>query len=231
MSIARSFRTLAFYDLLTNLVPGAAYISAITVLLAPLSSLQTIPSGVVVGGFLILSYTAGHLIQAVGSWAENPTTFGGTIQALQYGEHSTSPITITYIEREFWRVCIRNFNIRDPENFSDYGKLLKLLLSHLETTPHTRALRFQTLHSFHRSMWAASLLLLGTIALFTAAAAVGYLSINSYLVAGLLAGVSVIGWGVFRSRKEKFNKTFVQYVILDIYDSFRTGQSSLQYGG
>jgi hypothetical protein len=98
MALARSFRALGFYDVITNLVPGALWIGALILLLPVDELLRGLPIGVVVGGFLTPAYVTGHLLQALGSWADSPTTFGDTLTAIQDETPATEPITVTHIE-------------------------------------------------------------------------------------------------------------------------------------
>lgn len=228
MPIARSLRSLAFYDLLTNLIPGVVYLSAVTLLVSPPPGTVDIPVGILVSGFVVVSFTIGHLVQAAASWLETPKTFGQIIKALQEDNPVEAPFAITYVEKEFWDTCKTNFNIPDPENFDDYGRLFKLLLSHLETTPHTRALRFQALHAFHRSMWAASMLLFISVPILMILSHFGLVNLNSLPTAAVVFIASIIGWAGFRSRKEKFDETFVKYVITDIYDAYEVKHNSSQ---
>lgn len=217
MALARSFRALGFYDVLTNLVPGALWIGALIVLLPVDELMQGLPSGVVVGGFLALAYVTGHLLQALGSWADSPTTFGDTLTAIQSETPAAAPISVTHVEESFLTLCEHRFAL--PSDFGHHGKLLKMVLSYLETTPYTRALRFQSVYSFHRSMWAASWSLFVVVTALSGLSILGHSILPSITVAGGLTIAALVGVAVFWNRKNKFDKTFVKYLFVDFYNA------------
>ena len=217
MALARSFRALGFYDVITNLVPGALWTGALVLLLPVDELIQGLPSGVVVGGFLALAYVTGHLLQALGSWADSPTTFGDTLTAIQNETPATAPITVTYVEKSFLTLCEQRFSL--PSDFDHHGKLLKMVLSYLETTPYTRALRFQSVYSFHRSMWAASWSLLIVVAALGGFNCLGRPLFPSSIVTVGVVIAALVGVGVFWNRKNKFDKTFVKYLFVDFYNA------------
>lgn len=224
MALTRSFRALGFYDVITNLVPGALWICALILLLPIDELIQSLPSGVVVGGFLTLAYVIGHLLQALGSWADSPTTFGDTLTAIQNEKPATAPITVTYVEESFLTLFEQQFSA--PSDFEHYGKLLKMVLSYLETTPYTRALRFQSVYSFHRSMWAASWSLLLVLAVLGGLSALGHLLLPPFIITGGVTIGAIVGVAVFWKRKNKFDKTFVKYLFIDFYNA----QQSTAFG-
>ncbi|RKD85224.1 hypothetical protein [Halopiger aswanensis] len=217
MAFARSFRALGFYDVITNLVPGALWIGTLILLLPVREVIQGFPSEVVVGGFLTLAYVTGHLLQALGSWADSPTTFGDTLTAIQNETTATAPITVTHVERSFFTLCEQRFSL--PSNFDHYGKLLKMVLSYLETTPYTRALRFQSVYSFHRSMWAASWSLLVVLAILGGLSVLGHSLLPSNTILGGVTIAALVGVVVFWNRKNKFDKIFVKYLFVDFYNA------------
>lgn len=219
MSVSQTFRSLAFYDILTNLVPGIVVMFALVVLISPVEFFGQLPVGVATAGFLVVAYIAGHVTQALGSWFDNPTTFGETVKSVQSGEYDDSPITITHIEKEFWNSCVDVFDIPNPDEFENYGRLLELVLSHLETTPYTRALRFQALHSFHRSMWAATWVIAVAVPVAGGLHYLGVITLHSTVIAGGIFVFSVIGILVFNRRKTEFDKVFIKYAIADFYES------------
>jgi hypothetical protein len=223
MALARSFRALGFYDVITNLVPGALWVGALILLLPVNELIQGLPSGVVVGGFLALAYVTGHLLQALGSWADSPTTFGDTLTAIQNETPATAPLTVTYVEKSFLPLCEQQFVL--PSDFEHYGKLLKMLLSYLETTPYTRALRFQSVYSFHRSMWAASWSLLVVLVVLAGLSVLGYSPLPSTSVTSGVAIAGIVGVAVFWKRKNKFDKTFVKYLFVDFYNAQQSATS------
>ncbi|WP_136591317.1 hypothetical protein [Salinigranum halophilum] len=217
MALARSFGALGFYDVLTNLVPGALWTGALILLLPVDELMQGLPSGVVVGGFLAFAYVTGHLLQALGSWVDSPTTFGDTLIAIRNETPASAPISVTYVEESFLTLCEQRFSL--PADFDHYGKLLKMVLSYLETTSYTRALRFQSVYSFHRSMWAASWSLLVVVAILGGFTCLGHPLLTSINVTGGVAISALVGVAVFRNRKNKFDKTFVTYLFIDFYNA------------
>ncbi|WP_147301756.1 MULTISPECIES: hypothetical protein [unclassified Haloferax] len=223
MALARSFGALGFYDVLTNLVPGALWTGAFILLLSVDEPMQGLPSGVIVGGFLAFAYVIGHLLQALGSRADSPTTFGDTLTAIQSENPESAPISVTYVEESFLTLCEQRFSL--PSEFNHYGKLLKMVLSYLETTPYTRALRFQSVYSFHRSMWAASWSLLVVVAALVGFSCLGHSLLPSINVTGGVTIATLVGVVVFRNRKNKFDKTFVKYLFIDFYNAQKSTES------
>lgn len=219
MSVSPTFRSLAFYDILTNMVPGIVVLFAFVVLIFPVEFFGELPDGIAVTGFFVVAYITGHVTQSLGSWRDNPTTFGDTIKSVQSGEYNDAPITITHVEKEFWNSCVDVFDIQKQNEFKNYGRLLELVLSHLETTSYTRALRFQALHSFHRSMWAATWLITVAVPLAGALHYFGIITLHSLVIGGGIFVSSIIGIIVFNRRKKEFDKVFINYAIAEFYAS------------
>jgi hypothetical protein len=134
-------------------------------------------------------------------------------------------IEITHIEEAIWPLMKQKFAL--PENFNDYGEMFRLLLSYIETTPATRALRFQALHSFHRSMWAVGYVSVALILISIPVKYGGWIAVRSWPILGIVLVGSLTGIVVFNRRKEKMNKRFIQYAIADFYsdqmDEISTG--------
>lgn len=216
MSVSRSFRALELYDVLTNLVPGAVLVLAISAIFRVEEYVQFSTSTFAAGTFLVSALVFGHVIQVVASELDGtPTLFGEIIRVGQGEEVDNVEISITSVEEAVWPLMKRKFAL--PDNYSDYGSLFRLLLSYIETTPATRALRFQALHAFHRSMWAVGfiiLILALTAILLKCMAIVG---VRSWPILGLTITGSFVGIVVFKRRKEKINRRFIQYAIADFY--------------
>jgi hypothetical protein len=216
MSVARSFRALELYDVLANLVPGAVVLLALSAIFRVETYLQFSTGAIAAGTFLVSALVCGHIIQLVGSELDGtPTLFGDVIQATRDGNTDELPIAVTHVEEAIWPLMQRKFAL--PDEFNDYGTLFRLLLSYIETTPATRALRFQALHSFHRSMWAvgyvAAVLTLSSMLLkYT-----GWVAVRSWPVLGLALTGSLAGIWIFKRRKTKMNNRFIQYAIADFY--------------
>ncbi|UOO95231.1 hypothetical protein MUK72_00595 [Halococcus dombrowskii] len=253
MVISRSFRVLSLYDILANLLPGTLIPTVVIILFPEISAGVDLTSSISIGGFVIVSYVSGLILQAGGSWKDDPTTFGETLSAIRSSNEQDSPITITHVERSFLPMCRRKFKL--PDSFEDDGKLMKLVLSYLETAPTNRALRFQALHSLYRSIWIASYLTLGLAMLKIMLTLIGYVPqtacvgsilstqsdlITKYmssplfrecLVDRLVAVFACIGIGIFSSRKSHFDKIFVKYVFLDMYNNQITTANNSQKAG
>ena len=216
MGVARAFRSLELYDILANLVPGSVLVIFIGVVFG-IETYIPLPTGAVtLGVFLIIALTSGHIIQFVASRLEGtPTLFGTVVRASKREDIDDVPIPITHIEEAFWPLMEQKFAL--PEDFDDYGEMLRLLMSYVETTPATRALRFQALHSFHRSMWAVWYLGAGLAIVGTALKLFDFIIVRSWPVLGISLIGALAGIRIFRIRKEKFNRLFIQYAIVDFY--------------
>lgn len=216
MTVARAFRALEFYDVLANLVPGAVLLLALSIIFQTENYIQLSTGAMAAGVFLVSALVFGHLVQVVASELDGtPTLFADVVSAARSEEVENPAIKVTHVEKAVWPLMKRKFAL--PDDFANYGEMFRLLLSYIETTPATRALRFQALHSFHRSMWAvghitAALALLGSSLKYTDSIAV-----RSWTILGLSFGGSIVGILVFRQRKEKMNKRFIQYAIADFY--------------
>lgn len=216
MAVAQSFRALELYDVLTNLVPGAVVLLVLSVIFPVENFIPASTGALGVGAFLVSALVFGHIIQGVASWLDGtPQLFGNVMRAARGEDVGDLPIDITHVEESVWPLMKRQFVL--PEGFDSYGEMFRLLLSYIETTPTTRALRFQALHSFHRSMWAV-----GHIAVLITVMGIllkcsELVTVRSWSVLGLALVGSFIGIWVFGQRKKKMNKRFIQYTIADFY--------------
>jgi hypothetical protein len=219
MSVGQPLRVLNLYDVLVNLIPGAVFLLAIVTLSAPSGGFSSFSSAVAIAIFVVLSYVTGHAIQWIGSSLDGtPQLFGDTMERIRSetgrNENLATNINISEIEEEFWKICATEFHL--SEDFSNYGKLLQLITSRLETTSATRALRFQAIHSFHRSMWAVSIsvILVTVLSIPINVALRESFPVVRYVVVFFPA---LTGDLIFGARKEKFNKKFIEYLIIDFY--------------
>lgn len=216
MAVARSFRALELYDVLANLIPGAVLLLALGVIFQVENYIQFATSTIAAGVFLVSALVFGHVIQAVASKLDGtPTLFGEVIHATRDDDVEEPAIDITHVEETVWPLMKRKFAL--PDDFEDYGEMFRLLLSYIETTPATRALRFQALHSFHRSMWGVGYITVALILVAIFLKRMGWVAVRSWPILGLALIGSVAGILVFRERKEKMNKRFIQYAIADFY--------------
>lgn len=228
MGVARTFRALELYDILANLIPGTTILLAVAVVVDVEKYVQ-VSGGIIVGVFLIVGFIFGHVVQAVASQLDGTPTLFGTVIRVSKGEKVDDvSIPITHVEESVWPLMKRKFAL--PDEFENYGEMFRLLLSYIETTPATRALRFQALHSFHRSMWAVWHLAVGIIIVGVGLKLFNVVAIRSWPILGVSIIGALIGIAVFKNRKEKFNKRFIQYAIVDFYsDQVDELESSIQY--
>lgn len=218
MAIARSFRALEVYDVLANLVPGSVFLLAVGSVFQVEQYIQFSTATIAAAVFLVTALVLGHIIQAFSSRMDGtPTLFGDTIRASQGEDVHDLPIRITHVEESLLPLLKRKFNL--PDDFDDYGEMFRLMLSYIETTPATRALRFQALHSFHRSMWGVWFLVVGLALTGVLLKCMGVVEVRSWPALGMTIGGGVVGIRVFQRRKEKFNKRFIQYAIADFYSN------------
>jgi len=216
MAVAQSFRALELYDVLSNLVPGAVVLLALSFVF-PVENPNPLLTGAIgVGVFLVSALVLGHVVQVLASWLDGtPKLFGNVIRATRGEDVDDLPIDITHVEESVWPLMKRQFAL--PAEYDNYGEMFRLLLSYIETTPTTRALRFQALHSFHRSMWAVGHIAVLITVLGILLKCTGQIATRSWPVLGLALVGSFIGIWVFERRKEKMNKRFIQYAIADFY--------------
>jgi len=216
MAVARSFRALELYDVLANLVPGAVLLLALSVIFQVENYIQFSTGAIAAGAFLVSALVCGHVIQVVASELDGtPTLFGDVIHATREDDVEEPEIKVTHVEEAVWPLMKRKFAL--PDDFKDYGEMFRLLLSYIETTPATRALRFQALHSFHRSMWAVGYISVALTLVGVLLKCVGWVAVRSWPILGLALVGSFAGILVFGQRKEKMNKRFIQYAIADFY--------------
>ena len=227
MGVARTFRALELYDILANLIPGATFLLALAVVVEFEEYVQ-ISGGILVGIFLIIGFILGHVVQAVASTLDGtPTLFGNVVRASKGEEVDDVSIPITHVEESVWPLMKQKFSL--PDDFEDYGGMFRLLLSYIETTPATRAIRFQALHSFHRSMWAVWHLVVGVVLVGVALKLFDVVAVRSWATLLASIGGALLGIAVFKNRKEKFNRRFIQYAIADFYtDQVEQLESDIQ---
>lgn len=225
MTIGRSLSILSLYDLLANLIPGLAW-AIITILLFPVDWFainSTNAPGTFVVAVIIFGFIAGHIAQWFGSTLDDKLQdrnhdgvdlFTRTMNAINDDQDETPIGCVTRIEENFWDHAQKQFDL--PDDFPKTSKLFLLVLSYLETRPATRASRFQAIHTFHRSMWAASILSFAMTFIAIIFAAVGWTS-TKWPALIVIFAATLVSIYVFNNRKNHFEKTFLRYVFLDFY--------------
>lgn len=134
-----------------------------------------------------------------------------------------SPIgDLTHVEESFEDLAKSRFDL--PDNFSNNSKLLLLVLSYLEGRPAKRTFRFQAIHTFHRSLWAGSILSIASAIIAMGMIELGWIA-NTQPAPSLILLGSLVSTYIFYRRKNKFEKTFLQYVFLDFYQDRKTDKS------
>jgi hypothetical protein len=230
MPVARSFRALELYDVLANLVPGAVLLLIVSVIFPIENYIRFSTSAFAAGVFLVTALVFGHVIQAFASTIDGtPTLFGKVIRASRGEKIEDLEIEISHVEESIWPLMQRKFAL--PDGFEDYGEMFRLLLSYIETTPATRALRFQALHSFHRSMWAVWFMVIGLALVAIPLKCTGIVDVRTWPILALTIASAFVGILVFDRRKEKFNQRFIQYAIVDFYtDQIENTENRIQRG-
>jgi hypothetical protein len=225
--LGRTLTTLNLYDLLANLIPGIA-LTIVLIVLFPVDWFGLSPSassGTFVAAVLVFGFISGHIIQWLGSRLDRhlqkrnhdgEDLFSRTLEGIE-NEDERLPIGArTEVEDSFVNLAKTQFDLSD--DFPESTKLLLLVLSYLETQPATRALRFQTIHTFHRSMWSASILSLLATPIAGISVCLGWVTTTPQALLVIFFG-SLVSIYVFNNRKNKFEKTFLRYVFLDFYQN------------
>lgn len=239
MAVSRVFGSLHIYNILANLLPGTMLIFVLSAVVPVEDHLAKLSPGILIAALLIIGFVAGHLVQMVASHLNGrprlfsqvvsnirgtePYSPGGTLEQLPqslrgfmgFERADISDMHLTEVEEDIWELSKDQFDLTD--DFSNDGRLMQLILSYLESVPASRALRFQSIHTFHRSMWGGWFLSLFLVLLVGIAGFLDILTTRSPLILGTIAIVSVLGIWVFGQRKEKFNRMFVEYTIIDFY--------------
>lgn len=229
MSIARPLQTLNLYDVLTDLIPGAVCLILAYSLFPTVDSQLSGNTGSLVFIVLVGSFVLGQMIQ----WArghstfwKQPNVFQHTMRSIridlrrQTPEPDNKPKTMQHalptnkVRRSFIDLVDQQFGF---DNTVSDGQRFQHVLSYLETRPSVRALRFQSYYSFHRSMVVAAWIGIILSILAFVFHCTGLVNVRSWpiLVASLSFSVGLAYTS--RSRRDKFEKVFVSYVIREFY--------------
>lgn len=218
MPVQQTFNSFRLFDVLADFIPGAV------LLLAVLSLFQT---GLVHTSFstefsltalVVLAYITGHGIQwLMGQLSEAPSKFVDGMMVLEKdGKNTEIPFQVTEIEENFLELCRNEFDL--SEDFDDYSALFELLLSYLDIMPSSKGLRFQALFSFLWAMETTSIIIFTLSIIEIGTGFLGLVFARSPLIGAVLAILSIFSFIIFRDRKDKFERNFVEYVILDVYN-------------
>lgn len=214
MSISNTFTTFTLYDLVSNIIPGSTVLITGTILFLPFAESRVISGGSILAAFVIMSFLFGRAIQAVASYFDDPRMFGDMVDAID-DRSLKPPFELTEIEESFWENCKSELSL--TENFDSNSRLLKAILSYLETKPAARALRFQAIWTFCRNMctvgWITIAIGFTAFVIYTVIPDLG----GSVWVCALVTVAGFIELAVFDNRRNKFNKIFIKYVFIDFY--------------
>lgn len=254
MPIRQGIRTLPLYDILATLLPGLAFLIGVFFLSGV--NVESTSGAYLTVFFVVFGYIIGTVLRWVGrEFEDTPVFFSnsrkiavGTIDegdvkersplapgrwfnSLPFYENKSTNdiprIEPTAIEESIDDIVLNKFNLSNTEVKS--GRLLQLLLSHLESTPYNRAIRFQAIHSFKRNTWAAMVLLsllsllviLNKIALIFIAFPEEFIILRTNIpnwgtIFVIAIGTTLLAM-IFGELKTKANELFIEYVFNDIY--------------
>lgn len=203
---------MAFYDVLTDMIPGTTVVISAFLLYPPLLTAITI-SNLFWVAILIGGYVAGHFLRVVRDIGPQASDFQ---DRLREGE--------THFDETVYELLPDHFELPDVTEKSDTlfpdipdSSVMPLVLSYLETRPAVRALRMQSMYSFYRSMTVASLVVFGMAVLSLCLKPVQAGLVSSWEKVAIVFILSGIGIPVFRLRREKFKNRFVRYTIQEYY--------------
>lgn len=211
MPLARQLTVLDLYDVLTNLVPGATVLLFAFLLFRVESTALAGSTATLVFVVLLGSLLVGHVLQWLrGEIGKQPNEFQNRMAAVRDGNPKNS------IHEDFLEMTNEHFKI---DNDLNDRERFRLVLSYLETRPFTRAIRFQSVYSFYRSLYPASLIAAG---LALAAGVIYCLNWDLVAIRGpfyiffSLGGAALLAY-VSRERRNKFEGVFVGYAIREFY--------------
>lgn len=216
MSVARPFTNLNIFDIISNLVPGAIFLSVVGGLFTVEMIISLDP--VATAGVLIFGgYIIGHVFQALGSRLFSEYDISDVITVRSDESKSLEELGFSQpdIVKGFEKLVSHRFGLQPSSDFPD--AINQLVLSELELKTDSRALRFQIFYYFFRSMVLVSV---GSIIL--SLISVGFIifsitgSRHLLLSASILIAALVL-IALFYPRMHKFNKLFVTYAVAEFY--------------
>lgn len=215
-SAGQSYLQLNLYDIFANFLPGAYLL--IGMFLPEWLLLEKFPTISIfeAGGAVIMAFVAGFCTQSIGSYVQTDNRpFDKFMPGEEDGALGSENINDTSIDRLFCEMCENEFGI-DPwdSDFSDWGRLYKLVIADIETGAQQRALRIQALHLSARGLLVSACILvvfhflraLFLIPLFPRSTPVVHL---------VLVGISIVSIPIFYYRYKDFERDVVKYMIYD----------------
>lgn len=211
MPLARQLSVLSLYDILTDLIPGATVLLFAFIVFPLESTVMTTSNALLVFSLLLGSLIVGHLVQWLrGEFGKQPGEFQRQMEAVRNDGDEVNSIQETFLQQ--------TNDYFDIDDKFDDGERFRLVLSYLEASPSVRALRFQSIYSFYRSLFVAALLGVGfsIVALILCCFQVNsFLRESQYILFnGVFAALLAYAC---RERRNKFEKVFVGYVVREFY--------------
>lgn len=157
----QGIKTINLYDIFANIVPGAYFLIGLYVGIHPTKLVElfytqpvTVPVGLpLLLLVLVVAFIVGQLLQLGGGINDDDHGFGEMMRRIR-GDDVDCRYEISEVEDKFWTMCRREFELSD--DFESYDTLFNLLLSHVESSGRSRALRLQALYLFVRGVFVAS---------------------------------------------------------------------------
>lgn len=228
MVAEQGIKSINLYDIFANIIPGLVFLMGLFPLFKPQPFLELvlwegidIPVGIPLLLFVItVAFVLGQLLQIGGSKDANDHGFAELMDAIRRGEDSNR-YEISDFDDKFWDMCRTEFQLTGE--FSSYGRLFKAILSFLEHSDRSRALRLQALYLFVRGVYVASVIL--ALLYATAIIVIEYSLLPSVVLdvvrsPDILLGSSIVAAGlayVTDSNKDDLEEDWIQYTITDCY--------------
>jgi len=221
-------KSVNLYDIFANVVPG---LSLIFGLIAPFEIIPllrwvlgvktSIDLGIAHLFLLIAAaFVLGQLLQAFGSRYDGDHGFRTFVRRIR-NEDVRSRYEMTEFDNLFWILCQERFVL--TEDFDSYDRLFKAILSFLEASERTRALRMQALYLFARGVFVAAVFLTLFYSVIFYSLQYNYLpqdavnALRSQLTVGIgavLAGL--IAYITYRERRE-LEADWIEYTLTEFY--------------
>jgi len=219
VSLSDAAYSLNIDEILGDFIPGSLFLIGLALLVNLNFDLIADLAATLILIALILAYGIGHLLQFLSGFVGSaPKKFVNGMEAIEEKKYNEVPFQVTEVEKGFMDLCREEFNL--SEDYNDYGSLFEMLQSFLKATPMSKGLRFQAYFSFMSAMQAAAFLLalcsLGGIVLYL----FDWQLIRSVEVAIFLLFISIMTYLLSTERRDKFERNWVEYVIMDVYTYF-----------
>ncbi len=224
----QGIKTINLYDIFANIVPGVYLLMGLYVGVHPTKLVElfyTQPVTVPVGLPLFLSiitvaFVVGQLLQLGGGVYDDDHGFNNLMNHIRGGD-GPCRYEISEIEDGFWEMCLREFDLTDE--FESHDTLFNLLLSYVESSGRSRALRLQALYLFVRGVFVASAVLLSLYGIASIGLFFEYWpDIVSDLLRPLAVNLSYVGATVIltlltdRSRRG-LERDWIEYTVTEAY--------------